>query len=88
MTAASAYRHPEGAISSSRHQVAITPHDSNEITIQLKGLRFNGAGTVAMRGKDSSVDVSYAVVAGEVLDVDVAFVRATGTTATGIVGLA
>lgn len=69
-----------------RRAFAITPDNTNEIDPLPKAVRFNTAGTVALRAVDSAADVSLTVAAGEVLALRVSHIRATGTTATGIVG--
>lgn len=88
MTANSKYRFPESALSSARHFFDIVPHDTNEITQQLKGIYVGGTGDIVARGKDSSADVTFkAVPVGAVLDIDPQFIK-TATTATLLVGLA
>ena len=47
-----------------------------------------GAGEIVLRALDSAVDVTIAVQAGQLLPIRARFVRATGTTATGLVSLA
>ena len=65
--------------------VAITPHDTNEIT-PTRGLLVNVAGDVACRFTDSSADVTLTLLAGVYYPFSVRAVRSTSTTATGIVG--
>lgn len=71
-----------------RQMFAIAPHDSIEVDPLPKALRFDGAGAVVLRAADSEADVTIAVLAGEVLPVRAKFVRATGTDAIAIHGLA
>jgi hypothetical protein len=71
-----------------REMFLITPHATNPITPLPKALRFDGAGTVTLRAVDSGADITINVAAGEVLDVRAAYVRAAGTTATPIHGIA
>jgi hypothetical protein len=71
-----------------RKVFAITPHASNEINPLPKSVRFNVGGTVAFRAVDSTEDVSVTVADGEQLDYRMQYIRATGTTATGILGAA
>ena len=73
----------------SRRPFAITPHDSNELTFIPKALYIGTGGHVVLRGIDGAGDVTFKNVAsGQIIDVRAQYVRATGTTATDIVGLA
>lgn len=65
---------------------AVTPHDSNLIPVTLR-LTCAVTGTAAVRFVDSSADVTVTLNAGVVYHYSVIAVRATGTTATGIVAL-
>lgn len=67
---------------------AITPHDTNPIATLPRAVIVGGAGNVTLRAVDSGADVTIAVVAAQVLDIRASHIRATGTTATGLVGLA
>lgn len=73
----------------SRAPFAITPHDSNELSVIPKALYVGTGGTVILRGIGGASDVTFTNVSdGQVLDVRAQFVRATGTTASDIIGLA
>jgi hypothetical protein len=73
----------------SRAPFAIIPSDSLELVVLPKALYVGTGGTVVLRGLDAAVDVTFRNVAsGQILDVRARFVRATGTTAGDIVGLA
>ena len=73
----------------SRNAFAITPHASNEVTPLPKAIYVGGAGDVVLRSVDGTDDVTFVgVLAGSIIPVRAKFVRATGTTATGIIGLA
>lgn len=63
----------------------IVPSDSAAINTTL-GLYCGGAGVVKVVGRDS-VTATFNVVAGQVINGKFNFVLATGTTATGLVGL-
>lgn len=68
---------------------AITPSDSTELTIATKALYIGQAGDVVVRALRSTADVTFKnLSAGSILDVRATFVKATGTTAGSIVGLA
>lgn len=70
-----------------RHAAAITPDNSTDLTTATRGLYVGGAGDVAaiMAGGETVTFVGLA--AGVVHPLSVARVKATGTTATGIVGV-
>lgn len=73
----------------SRLPFAITPHDTNALTLVPKALYVGVGGTIVLRGIDAGSDVTFRNVAsGQVLDVRASHVRVTGTTATDIIGLA
>lgn len=66
--------------------VAITPHatDSNSFS----GVYVGGAGNITCRlAKDTADVVFTAVPVGTILNINTTFIRATGTTATNLVGL-
>jgi hypothetical protein len=71
-----------------RHLFAIIPHSTNEIDPLPKAILVGGAGTLVCRAVDSTADVSLTVLTGQVIDARIQYVRATGTTATGLVGMA
>ncbi|MCB2015591.1 MAG: hypothetical protein R3E11_08635 [Sphingobium sp.] len=73
----------------SRAPFSITPHDSNELSIVPKALYVGTGGTVILRGVGGNTDVTFKNVSnGQVLDVRAQYIRATGTTAADIIGLA
>lgn len=68
---------------------AIVPADGGELTQVTKALYVGTGGDIALRPLDGTADVTFRNVPdGAVLDVRVRAVRATGTTAADIVGLA
>lgn len=72
-----------------RHAFAITPHATLEIDPLPKAIYVGGGGDITLRAADSNTDTIFRNVApGQILDVRVRYIRAAGTTATGIVGLA
>lgn len=67
----------------------ILPHDTEVLTTFAKALYIGTGGSIAVRPINSSTDVVFRnVVTGTVLAVRVSAVRANGTTAADIVGLA
>lgn len=68
---------------------AITPSDSAELPHLTKALYIGEGGNVVLRSAQGDVDVTFAnLPSGYILDVRAVAVRATGTTASAIVGLA
>lgn len=73
----------------SRAPFAIVPHDSTALPTLPKAIFVGSGGTVTLRGVDAATDVVLKNVAsGQVLDIRASHVRATGTTAADLVGLA
>lgn len=68
--------------------VAVTPNDNADLTKKpCRGLMATGAGNVSVILKGDTSEVVLSLAVGVVLNVKVARVRSTGTTATGIVAL-
>jgi len=68
---------------------AIIPSDSAQLALATKAIYVGQAGDVTLRSVRGSADVTFRnVPAGATLDVRVCAVRATGTTAGNLVGLA
>lgn len=79
----------DGPTAPARRCFAIVPHATNDLPIVTKALYIGGAGDVMLRSIDGDQDVLFRnLSAGSILDVRVAAVRAAGTTATNLVGLA
>lgn len=67
---------------------AVTPNDSNDLTESTRGLWVGAAGNLSlMLVGDTAAVVFVGVQAGSLLPLRVKRVRATGTTATDIVGV-
>ena len=64
----------------------VTPSDSTVISDASLGLYIGGAGTLAAAGVDGVV-ANFTVIAGQLVAGRFTLVKATGTTATGIVAL-
>lgn len=72
-----------------RDAFAITPHASNEIDPLPKAIYVGTGGNITLRAVGSTSDVLFKNVAsGQILDVRAQYIRASGTTAADIVGLA
>ena len=73
----------------SRAPFAIVPSDSATLPRLPKALYIGTGGDVTLRGVDAGADVVMRNVAsGQVLDIRASHVRATGTTAADLIGLA
>ena len=72
-----------------RDAVAIVPNDSIALAVLPRALYVGTGGTLVVRCIDSVADVTLKNVAGgQILDLRVRHVRATGTTAADLVALA
>lgn len=71
-----------------RDAFMIAPHDTAPLDRLPKAILIGGAGSLTLRAVDAGSDIAVAVTAGQIVPVRAAYVRATGTTATQIVGLA
>ena len=70
-----------------RAGVAVTPSDATLYTPPLDALYVGGGGNLALTGVDGASYTLNAVLAGTIYNIQVAQVKATGTTATNIVAL-
>lgn len=67
----------------------VTPSDSGELQLVTKAIYVGEGGDVTLRPVDNTSEVTFRnVPSGAILDVRVAAVLATGTSASQIVGLA
>lgn len=79
----------DSPVAPARDAFAITPQDGADLSVAPKAIYVGTGGSVVLRGVDSSGDTVFANVAtGTILPVRVRAIRATGTTASDIVGLA
>lgn len=65
---------------------AVTPSDTDELARYCRALYITGAGNVVVVTVDGS-ELTFAVIASQVLPVRCKQVKATNTTATGILAL-
>lgn len=73
-----------GAMFPAYKLTAVTPNDSTVLT-GVRALWVGGAGTISIIACNDTAAVSLTVPAGTLLPIFAKTVRATGTTATGIV---
>ena len=72
-----------------RHAFVVTPHATNEIDPLPKAIFIGTGGNIVGRPVASTVDVTFKNLAsGQILDVRLQYIRASGTTAADLVGLA
>lgn len=68
--------------------VAITPHDTNELVDSLSGVYVGVAGDIVLQLQRDSADVTLKnVPAGTTLRIRPKLIKASGTTASQLVGL-
>jgi hypothetical protein len=81
-------RFPDNPLGSPSHAFAVVPDDNVELVQIPRALWIGGAGNVVLRFADDTAEVTLTgVPAGTLLSVQVKLVKATGTTATGIVAM-
>lgn len=72
-----------------RDAFSVVPHDDAALPVLPRALYVGAGGTLVVRCVDAAADVTLRNVgAGQILDLRVSHVRAAGTTATDLVGLA
>lgn len=77
------------AVDPARQAFPVVPHDTDQLGTLPCAIYVGTGGTIVLRAADSAADVTLKNVAsGQVLDVRALYVRATGTTAADLVGLA
>lgn len=83
------FENVNGLADPARMAFAVTPHATNEIDPLPKAIYVGTGGDIVGRAAGSSTDVTFKNLAsGQTLDVRLQYVRASGTTATNLVGLA
>ncbi len=79
--------HSASATGPARRLRNVTPSDTDELEFVCSGIVCSAGGALSIVGIDDSLPVTLPVVAGQIYPVRAKAVRATGTTATGIVAL-
>jgi len=83
------FENVNGLADPARQAFAITPHATNEIDPLPKAIFVGTGGNIIGRPVGSSADVTFKNLAdGQILDVRFQYIRASGTTAADILGLA
>lgn len=79
----------DSLIAPARNCFAITPQDDVLLSVVPKAIYVGTGGKLSVRAVDSTSDVTFNnVPSGSILDVRVTAIRATGTTAANLIGLA
>lgn len=79
--------HADSVIAPSTQPFAIQPDDANPLSQVPKGIYVGTGGHVTLRGVGASADVTYRNLPdASYIAVRAQFVRATGTTATDLIG--
>ncbi|MBB3034369.1 spike base protein, RCAP_Rcc01079 family [Alteriqipengyuania lutimaris] len=82
-------RHADSPMAPAACAFAIAPSDSAQLPSVTKAIYVGGGGDIVLRPLDGTEDVLFAAFpGGGILDVRASAIRATGTSATNIVGLA
>ena len=71
----------------SREAESVTPNDSTDLDRRTKGIWVGSSGDLSVVMHNGDVVIFPGVLGGSLLPIAVSRVRATGTTATGIVAL-
>lgn len=70
-----------------RQAFAIVPSDATALSTTLRGVYIGSGGNLVLRARNSDADVTYLNLPdASYVTVDPIYVRATGTTAAGLVG--
>jgi hypothetical protein len=79
----------DNLISPARNAFTVLPSDADDLTSATKALYVGSGGNLKVRLIDAEADVTFVnVPSGSVLAIRIAAVRANGTTAADLVGLA
>ena len=81
--------HAPALLDPARRAFAITPSDGVALATLPRAIFVGTGGTITLRAIDSAQDVVLrGLAAGQTVDIRAVFVRASGTTASDLVGLA
>lgn len=80
-------KYRSGLSDPAEHAAAITPDDATDLATPARAIRVGGSGDVVVVTTGGDEVTITGTAAGEILPVRVARVKATGTTATGLLAL-
>jgi hypothetical protein len=79
----------DSLIAPARNAFPITPDDSAALPSLPRAIYIGSGGNIVLRAVDGTQDVTFfGVASGSILDIRPKYVRATGTTANFLIGLA
>lgn len=79
----------DSLIAPARNAFAITPDDVAALPALPKAIYVGSGGSIVLRPVDGTQDVTFfGVASGSILDIRAKFIRATGTTASFMIGFA
>lgn len=79
----------DSLIAPARNCFSITPNNAATLPVLPKAIYVGTGGSLVVRAVDGTSDVTFINVAsGSILDIRITAVRATGTTAANLIGLA
>lgn len=81
-------RNADAPANPARDAFMVAPDDANPLPRLPKALLIGTTGTLTLRAVDAASDIAFTVQAGQIVPIRASHVRATGTTAGEIVGLA
>ncbi|SDJ19049.1 hypothetical protein SAMN05428983_0558 [Agrobacterium fabrum] len=87
MAAADPYLKDITQVGPARYAVPVVPSDANELANVPRAICVGADGTVVVVMSGNSQEVTFAMVAGVLYPLAVKQIKATGTTATGIVAV-
>lgn len=79
--------HARGLTAPATRFFAITPSDSTDLPAKPRAIWVGGAGNLAVSNDQGDSQVLQGIAAGTLLPISPDRVRATGTTATSLIGL-
>lgn len=81
-------RNADAPANPARDAFMVAPHDTDPLPRLPKALLIGTTGTLTLRAVDAASDIAVTVQAGQIVPIRASHVRATGTSAGEIVGLA
>lgn len=81
-------KHGAAVSDPARQAFPIVPNDTQPLAVLPKAIMAGTSGTLTLRAVDSPADVTLTVAAGQIVPLRAAYIRASGTTASAILGLA
>lgn len=80
-------QHSSSPTGPARRLRTVTPHDTDELEYVTNAILCTNGGVISVIAVDDTAAVLLPVLAGQIYPIRARMIRATGTTATGIVAL-